>query len=110
MPFQDYVIAAPTEAQARLLDILTYITSRFPEAEQRLYHNIPSFFANGKDILNVGAYKNHIGIHVGYGMVDYLKRRYPGYSYTKSTIRFPYAQPIPMHILEDICTKIKSSL
>ena len=109
-PFQDYVIAVPAEAQSHLLDILTYIASRFPKAEQRVYHSIPSFFVNGKDILNVGAYKTYIGIHVGYGITDYLKRKYPAYRYTKSTVQFPYTQPMPMYILKDICTAIESSL
>ena len=108
--FQDYVIAAPVEAQGRLMDILMYIANKFPDAEPRIYHNLPSFFLGGNDVINIGAYSDHFGIHVGYGMVDYLKRKYPDYTYTKSTIQFPYTQPLPIHILEDICTKIESSI
>ena len=109
-PFLDYVNAAPAQAQMRLLDILAYVADRFPSAEQRIYHKLPSFFVDGHDVLNVGAYSDHIGLHVGYGMADDLKCKYPDYTYTKSTIQFPYSQPIPIDILEDICTKIASRL
>ena len=108
--FQDYVMSAPAMAQTSLLEILTYLTERFPASERRIYHRLPSFFLNGRDIINVGAYGDHFGIHVGCGMADYLRRKYPAYSYTKSTIQFLYAQAVPMDILADICEKIEAAI
>ena len=105
--FLDYLLGAPIEAQGRLLDILTFVHDRFPNAEQRIYHGIPTFFVGKRDIINIGAYKQHFGLHVGYGLVDYLKQKYPEFHYTKSTMQFPYTQPLPFDILEDICDQIK---
>lgn len=105
--FQNYIMKAPLNAQGILISILQFIQNEFPEAEQRIYHNIPSFFLGKKDIINVGAYKDHIGLHVGYAIVDYLKEKYPTRHYTKSTIQFSYTEPFPFDLLKEICGQIK---
>ena len=105
--FQDYILMAPTKVQMRLMDMLTFVCDKLPHAEQRIYHGIPTFFVNKRDVINIGAYREHFGVHVGYSLVDYLKRKYPEYQYTKSTIQFSYAQPLPFDILDDICSQIK---
>ena len=105
--FQDYILEAPAEVQLRLIDILSFVHDRLPNAEQRIYHGIPTFFVKKRDIINIGAYRQHFGVHVGYNLVDYLKQKYPEFQYTKSTIQFPYTQPLPFNILDDICSQIK---
>ena len=107
--FQDYILEKPSEAQSYLMDILLFVHKMLPNTEPQIYHGIPTFFWGKHDVINIGAYKDHIGVHVGYEMVDYLKQKYPSYTYTKSTIQFPYTQALPMKILDDICAKIKAS-
>ena len=105
--FQDYILTAPPDMQGRLMDILTFVSVKLPDTERQLYHGIPTFFIEKRDVINIGAYKDHFGVHVGYGLVDYLRQKYPGYHYTKSTIQFPYTQATPFDILDDICSQIK---
>jgi len=105
--FQDYILAAPVEAQMRLVEILTFVHDKLPNAEQVIYHGIPTFFVKKRDVINIGAYRDHLGVHVGYSLADYLKQKYPEYQYTKSAIQFLYTQPLPFDILNDICSQIK---
>ena len=105
--FQDYILMAPSEVQMRLMDMLTFVHDKLPYAEQRIYHGIPTFFVNKRDVINIGAYREHFGVHVGYSLVNYLKQKHPEYQYTKSTIQFLYTQPLPFDILDDICSQIK---
>ena len=105
--FQDYILAAPPAVQGRLVDVLTFIGDKLPHSEQRIYHGIPAFFVGKRDVINIGAYKDHIGVHIGYGLADRLKQTYPEHQYTKSTVQFPYTQPLPVDVLADICSKIK---
>ena len=105
--FEDYIAAAPSAVQLRLLDILTFIGEKFPDAEQRIYHGIPAFFKGKRDIICIGAYRDHFGIYVGCSLTEYLKRKYPECRYTKSAVQFPYTQPLPADILTDICAQIK---
>lgn len=74
-----------------------------------MYHRLPSFFYGKRDIINVGAYKDHLGLHLGYAMIAYLKQTYPAYRYTKTTIQFPYTAPFPFDVLKDICEKTKET-
>ena len=105
--FLDYILAAPSEVQTRLMEICVFVHDRLPNAERRMYHGIPTFFVAERDVINIGAYKKHVGVHVGYSIVDYLKQKYPEYQYTKSTVQFLYTQPQPFDILDDICSLIK---
>lgn len=105
--FQDYIMMAPLKGQGCLMSVLQLIQDEFPQAEQRIYHNIPTFFLGKTDIINIGAYKDHIGLHIGYALVDYMKEKYPTYRYTKSTIQLPYTEPFPYDLVQDICRQIK---
>lgn len=97
----------PSAAQDMLCDIFIFL-KEFSDAETRIYHGIPSFFYGKRGVINVGAYKGHIGLHVGYGAVDYLKQKHPAFGYTKSTIQFKYGEPLPLVVLGDICGFIKN--
>ena len=107
--FQDYILAAPSDVQGHLMDMLNFVHNKLPHAEQRIYHGFPTFFVKKRDVINIGAYRDHFGVHVGYELVDYLKQKYPKYQYTKSTIQLPYTQPLPFDVLADICAQIKCS-
>lgn len=107
--FQDFILMAPPNVQSWLISIFQFIENEFPQAEQRLYHALPTFFLKEKDIINIGVYKDHISLYVGYDIVDYLKQVYPAHSYTKGTISFSYTEPFTLGILKDICSQIKAA-
>lgn len=66
-------------------------------------------FFRRKDIINIGVYKDHISLYVGYDIVNYLKQIYPAQSYTKGAIRFLYTEPFMFGILKDIYRRIKAA-
>lgn len=105
--FQDYIMDAPINAQNHLLSIIQFISNEFPDSKQRIYHHIPTFFLGTKDIINIGAYKDHIGLHIDYAIIDCLKEKYPNQKYTKSTIQLPYTEQLPIDLLQEICVRIK---
>lgn len=109
MPFQDYIMTAPLHAQTHLVFILQFVQNEFPDAQRRIYHGLPSFFYGKRDVINVGAHKDHIGLYVGYDIVDYFKQKYPSYRYTKAAIQFSYEAPFPFDFLKEVCSQIKKS-
>lgn len=72
--FHDYVMQSPAQAQGFLLEILDFVHRRFPDAVPRLYHGLPSFFYGKRDIINIGAYKDHFAFYVGFDIVHYLEK------------------------------------
>ena len=105
--FADYILHAPGEAQGALLDVLTFLRDKLPDAERRMYCSMPAFFRAGRCVIFVGAYKDHLGVCIGYDLVDVFKRRHPAYRYTKATILLPYGEPVPFAVLEEICEALE---
>ena len=103
--FMDYIMKSPAKAQVALVDILMFVKDQLPDAERKVYYGVPMFFVEGGSTVNIGAYKDHFSVWTGCEceLSDYLKPKYPDYKYTKATIQFPYTEPVPFHILEDIC-------
>jgi len=100
---ETYIKQFPKEIQFRLNTIRSIGFETFSEATERVYHGVPTFATGDKDILNYGAYKDHITIWIGYEMVDLLKNAYPQYKYTKVTIQFSNSEDFPVELVKEIC-------
>jgi len=98
-----YITQFDLETQRRLRAIRSTGFDIFQNAEEKIYHTIPTFMINGKDILNYGAYKHHITLYVGYDVAYLLKNKYPQYQYTKTTIKIPNSDIFPDYIIQELC-------
>jgi len=104
-----YIIQFETETQRRLMSIRSIALDIFQTAEEKMYHGIPTFFKGKNDILNYGAYKDHITIYVGYELVELLEKTYPQYEYTKAAIKIPNCESFPEDLVEEICELVNGS-
>ena len=68
--------------------------------------SVSTFFLDRRNIVHVGAYKNHFAICYGYDLEDYLKQKYPDCKCRKATIQFPYDKIVAFNVLADICERI----
>jgi len=98
------------ETQHRFEAIRTIVNDIFPGAEERIYHAVPTFSINGKDILNIGAYKNHITLYIGYELTALLKPKYPNYQYGVASMKITDKEPLPAELIQEICMVLKSLL
>jgi len=98
-----YITKFDPQTQERLMHIRFTALGIFEDVEEKLYHRMPSFFKNGKDVLLYASYKKHISICQGYDLTDLLKRKYPQYAYTKATIQLPHDESFPYELVKEIC-------
>ncbi|MCL2545488.1 MAG: hypothetical protein FWE77_06160 [Clostridia bacterium] len=110
-----YIMRFHPEIQQRLASIRQTALNVFGDMDEKMIeektrYTLPAFFANGKDILFYGAYKDHISICVGYDWVDFLKCQYPQFHYTKATIQFLHEDPFPDEVVQVICELLKQGL
>ena len=96
-----YIMKFDPEVQRRLIMIRFTALETFREVEETIYHGVPTFMVNGKDILNYGAYKDHITLYVGYDLVCFMKGQYPQYHYTKA--EFSNKVYFPIDLVKEIC-------
>jgi len=105
-----YIMKFNPELQQRLMTIRRTALDVFANAEEKLYHGLPAFSANGKIIMFYGAYKNHISMCVGDDWVDFLKYQYPQFHYTQYTITFQHKEPFPDDVVQVICELLNPGL
>lgn len=102
-----YIIQFEPEVQRRLMEIRFSVLNTFLTVDELIYHGVPTFTVNGKDIMNYGAYKDHITIYLGYDWVNFLKNHYPQYHYTKAAMQIPNKDPFPDELIKEICELLK---
>ena len=98
-----YILKFCPEIQQRLMAIRQTARKVFRGLDEKLYHGLPAFSANGKVIMFYGAYKSHISICVGDDWVDFLKTQYPQFRYTQFTIQFQHGEPFCEEVVQVIC-------
>ena len=98
-----YIMQFPPEIQRRLLNIRSIGLDVLSGAEEKIYHRVPTFMLNGKDVLNYGAYRDHITLYLGYSMVDFLRHVHPQYHYAKASMQLPHTDAFPSELIREIC-------
>jgi len=98
-----YIMKFEPKVQKRLMEIRFSVFDVFQNLEERIYHAVPTITFNSQDIMNYGAFKSHISIWLSYNLIDFLKKNYLQYGYTKHTIQFPHKDPFPNELIKEIC-------
>ena len=110
-----YITKFAPEIQERLMVIRFTAFDIFQNVEEKIYYSVPTLFMlGGKNIMGYAAYKSHISINLGYdwkadwearasSMMDFLKKHYPQYGYTKFTIQISNKLPFPEELIQEIC-------
>jgi uncharacterized protein YdhG (YjbR/CyaY superfamily) len=105
-PFEtpdQYIQTFSKEVQQTLQLVRQTIQKAVPGAEEVISYNIPAFKKDGW-IFYYSAYKNHYSLSCPppFTVFDEFKKELAGYSISKSTIQFPYDQPVPVKLISDM--------
>lgn len=96
-----YIAGAPPERQPVLRKIRQVIRAAAPGAEERTSWGMPTYW-QGENLVHFSDAKHHVGFHPSPEAIIAFKGRLAGYKHSKGTIQFPYAQPIPYGLIEEI--------
>lgn len=83
-------------------DIKGIVEDVAPGAELVISYGIPTFKYQGKILLHVGAFKDHMSIFPGSETTRKFTDRLRGYKISKGTIQFTADNPLPDEILREI--------
>ncbi|MCA1819391.1 MAG: DUF1801 domain-containing protein [Halobacteriales archaeon] len=99
----EYVAAQPKEVQAILAKVRKAIRKALPGAEEAIAWNMPTYKVAGKHVISFCAFKAHWSL---FGSTRELKtpfsRELAKRNVGKGTIQFPYDEPVPEKLVEDI--------
>jgi len=103
----EYMAAAPKEAQPLLRQLRKTIKAAAPDAVERISYGMPHYEHRGR-LVYFAAFKNHIGLYpAGYAdKYPEMKRYLAG----AGTLRFPIGEPLPVALIAKLVkTRVKEN-
>ncbi len=106
----EYVGAAPKEAQKKLKEIRACIRRAAPGAVEGLKYGLPAFSYN-RILVIYAAHKKHIGFYPTPSAVKAFAKELKEYATAKGSIQFPLDMPLPLPLIKKITEfRVKESL
>lgn len=97
----EYIAAAPANAQEMLLEIRSILKAVAPEAVEQIKWGQP-VFEQKRILFAFSAYKSHLNfMPTGQSLLPF-QAELTGYKTGKDTIQFPYDKPLPKELIRKI--------
>jgi len=97
----EYIATFPEAVQKLLQKVRATIHTVAPKATEKISYQMPCFELNGKNLIHFAAFKNHIGIYGAGGAIE-VHKELAAYAGPKGTLKFPYAEPLPVGLIRKI--------
>lgn len=102
----DYLASFPPDVQAILNKARQAIRKAAPGAEEVISYQIIAFKVNGKRMVYLGGWKNHVGLYPIPAFGKEFEEQISPYRAAKDTLRFPLRKPIPYDLIEQVVTQL----
>ena len=97
----DYIAQCPEEARPYLIKMRAAITQAAPEAAEKISWGMPTFVLGG-NLVHFAAAKKHVGFYPAPSAILAFADRLTPYRCSKGAVQFPYAQPLPIELIQDM--------
>jgi uncharacterized protein YdhG (YjbR/CyaY superfamily) len=104
----EYIGGFPADVQTMLEGVRQAIREAAPEATETLSYGIPTFDLDGAHLVFFAGWKRHISVYPLPAGDDAYQERIARYRRVKSTAQFPLDQPIPVELIRETVTLLKS--
>lgn len=99
----EYIDAAPREAQEKLNEIRAILKKAAPNATETLKWGSP-VFEEKRILFSFSAFKSHLNFMPTQSALAPFKEELSSYKMGKDTIQFPYNKPLPAQLILKIAT------
>jgi uncharacterized protein YdhG (YjbR/CyaY superfamily) len=99
----EYIALQPETVQGVLERVRSTIRKALPEAEEVISYKIPAYKVHGSPLLYFAGWSQHYSLYAATDrVIAAFKEELAPYEVNKSTIRFPFSQPIPVKLIARI--------
>jgi uncharacterized protein YdhG (YjbR/CyaY superfamily) len=99
----EYIAAQPDPARRVLSRVRNSIRKAAPKAEEMISYKMPAYKLHGDRMLYFAGWKRHYSLYPATKrLIEALKEDLAPYEVSKSTVRFPIDEPIPVKLIERI--------
>ncbi len=99
----EYIAAAPPQAQEKLEEIRAILRQVAPKATETIKWNSP-VFEEKRILFSITAFRSHLNFMPTRSSLEPFKKELEGYTTGKDTIQFPYDKPLPKALIKKIAT------
>ena len=99
----EYIATQPKDVQAILRRVRSAIRKAVPDAEEMISYQIPAYRFHGW-VVYFSGHKNHYSLSCPppFSVFTAFKEELSPYEVSKSAIRFPIDQPVPVKLIGDM--------
>jgi len=106
----EYIQAAPKEAQKKLREMHACIRAAAPGAKEGLKWGMPAF-SYRRILVTFAGFRKHIGFYPTPSAVTAFAKELSKFSTAKGSIQFPLEKPLPLSLVRKITTfRVKESV
>jgi uncharacterized protein YdhG (YjbR/CyaY superfamily) len=106
----EYIDRQPENIRATLEILRQTIHKAAPDAEEVISYQMPAFKFHGI-LVYFAAFKNHYSLFAMPKAIQEFKTKLKPYEFSKGTIRFPQAIPVPIELITEIIEfKVRENL
>ena len=106
----EYIQAAPREAQRKLREMRACIRAAAPRAKEGLKWGMPAF-SYRRILVTFAGFRKHIGFYPTPSAVTAFAKELSKFSTAKGSIQFPLEKPLPLSLVRRITTfRVKESV
>jgi uncharacterized protein YdhG (YjbR/CyaY superfamily) len=98
---EEYIAAAPKEAQAKLQELRTLLKEVAPDAKEAIKWGSP-VMEEKRILFSFSAFKSHLNFMPTRRTLDLFREELKDYTTGKDTIQFPYDKALPKTLLRKI--------
>ena len=97
----EYVSVQPAAVRAILRQVRRAIRKGLPKADEGLSYQIPTYKLQGRAVIYFAAWRTYYSLYpAGDRLATTFRSELAPYTRVKSTLHFPYDQPVPERLIE----------
>ncbi|MEX2081038.1 MAG: DUF1801 domain-containing protein [Dehalococcoidia bacterium] len=98
-----YIADQREESRATLAELRQAIQAAAPGATEVISYQLPTFKQSGRGLVAFGASRSHCGLYLmSHSVMEAHQDELKGYSQAKTTVHFPFGEPIPAALVEKL--------
>jgi uncharacterized protein YdhG (YjbR/CyaY superfamily) len=99
----EYIADQPKPLQPTLRRVRAIIRKAAPAADESISYRMPTYKLHGRPVIYLAAWKEHYSLYPSNDrLVASLKGQLTPYIAGKGTLRFAFAEPVPVKLIEAI--------
>jgi uncharacterized protein YdhG (YjbR/CyaY superfamily) len=97
-----YIATLPAHSQDRIQQMRDLIQTCVPDAVESMSYGIIGYKLNGKPLLYIGGFKNHVGLYATPNGHEAFKEEFSKYKQGKGSVQFPHSENLPLKLIKQV--------